>query len=96
MAEEIEKTCENCKYDYESMEGDHCRHCIHSAEENFEPKEIVLTEKEIRNEAITDFAERLKSYVDCGHLCSPTEIRWSDLDIVKMIDEIAEEMRCAE
>lgn len=39
MAEELEKTCENCKYEYEDMEGAHCRHCIHNAEERFEPKE---------------------------------------------------------
>ncbi len=37
--EEIVKTCENCKYEFEDMEGTHCRHCIHNAEEHFEPKE---------------------------------------------------------
>ena len=59
MAEELEKTCENCKYDYEDMEGTHCRHCIHNAEERFEPKVIVSTEKEIRAKAIDEFAERM-------------------------------------
>ena len=38
MSEEIEMTCENCKYENEDMEGIHCRHCIHNAKENFEPK----------------------------------------------------------
>jgi len=37
---EIEKTCENCKWEEEEYEGSHCRHCIHSAEERFEPKEV--------------------------------------------------------
>lgn len=46
MAEELEKTCENCKYEYEDMEGTHCRHCIHNAEENFEPKEKTADELE--------------------------------------------------
>lgn len=36
---EIEKTCSNCKYEHEDIEGTHCRHCIHNAEEFFEPKE---------------------------------------------------------
>lgn len=35
---EIEMTCKNCRYDYEDMEGTHCRHCIHNAQEKFEPK----------------------------------------------------------
>lgn len=37
---DIEKTCENCKYETEDLEGEHCRHCIHNATENFEPKEM--------------------------------------------------------
>jgi len=37
---EIEKTCENCKWEEEEFEGSHCRHCIHSAEERFEPKKV--------------------------------------------------------
>lgn len=55
MADELEKTCENCKYEFESCEGEHCRHCIHSAEEHFEPKIIVPTEAEIRAKAIDEF-----------------------------------------
>lgn len=46
MAEKLEKTCENCKYEYEDMEGTHCRHCIHNAEENFEKKENIADELE--------------------------------------------------
>jgi len=57
MEEKIEKTCENCEYENEDMEGAHCRHCIHNAEEHFEPK--INHEKEIRNKAIDDFAEKL-------------------------------------
>ena len=59
MAEELEKTCENCEYEYEDFEGTHCRHCIHNAEEHFEPKVIVPTEQEIRAKAIDEFAEKL-------------------------------------
>jgi len=44
---EIEKTCENCKYEFEDFEGTHCRHCIHSAEERFEPKEKTEDELEV-------------------------------------------------
>lgn len=85
MADELEKTCENCKYEFESCEGEHCRHCIHSAEEHFEPKIIVPTEAEIRNQAIDEFAHRIRSKVmaeidDCAD-----ELDW--------IDEIAEQMK---
>ena len=59
---EIEKTCENCEYELEDMEGMHCRHCIHNAEEHFMQKEIHYTEQEIRNKAIDDFLERIKEH----------------------------------
>lgn len=56
----IVKTCENCEYEYEDMEGKHCRHCIHNAEEHFEPKTSIVEEQEIRNKAIDEFVEALK------------------------------------
>ena len=56
-------------------------------------RELSAQNKEIRAKAIDEFAERIKSFVDCGHLCSPTEIRWSDLSIVEMIDRIAEQLK---
>ena len=59
MADELEKTCENCKYEYEDIEDTHCRHCIHNAEEHFEPKEVELSEQEIRAKAIDEFASAL-------------------------------------
>ena len=45
------------------------------------------------NKAIDDFVEKLIRYVDCGHLCSPTEARWSDLSVVKMVEELAEQLK---
>ena len=45
------------------------------------------------NKAIDDFTERLIRYVDCDHLCSPTEARWSDLSVVKMVEELAEQLK---
>lgn len=55
--------------------------------------EPTVSDKEIRDRAIEEFAEKIKSFVDCGHLCSPTELRWTDLSVCKMIDEIAEQMK---
>ena len=78
MAEVLEKTCENCEYEHEDIEGSHFRHCIHNAEEHFEPK--INHEKEIRDKAIDEFAERAKSVLESYH-----EQRW--------IDEIAEQMK---
>ena len=64
---EIEKTCENCEYELEDMEGMHCRHCIHNAEEHFMQKEIHYTEQEIRNKAIDELANKL-----CEHCMQQT------------------------
>ena len=61
---EIEKTCENCEYEYEDIEGTHCRHCIHNAEEHFKLKEIRATEQDIRNKAIDEFVEKLANNVE--------------------------------
>lgn len=35
---QVEKTCENCKYEQEAADGEHCRHCIQNSmmEEMFE------------------------------------------------------------
>ena len=48
------------------------------------------------NKAIDDFAGRLIRYVDCGHLCSPTEVRWSDLSVVEMIKKLAEQLKAGD
>lgn len=45
------------------------------------------------NKTIDDFAGRLIRYVDCGHLCSPTEARWSDLSVVEMVKKLAERLK---
>ena len=45
------------------------------------------------NKAIDDFAGMLIRYVDCGHLCSPTEMRWSDLSVVEMVNKLAEQLK---
>ena len=45
------------------------------------------------NKAIDDFVEKLIRYVDCGHLCSPTEVRWSDLSVVEMVNKLAEQLK---
>ena len=36
---------------------------------------ILIQNKISYNKAIDDFAGMLIRYVDCGHLCSPTEVR---------------------
>lgn len=75
MTEELEKTCENCKYELEDMESTHCRHCIHNAEEHFEAKE--MNEKEIRNKAIDEVFDFLKTKRDKRYM----KISLDDLEI---------------
>ena len=53
----------------------------------------TTTEAEIRAKAIDEFAEKIIRYVDCGHLCNPTEIRWSDLSVVEMVKRLADELK---
>lgn len=85
---EIEKTCENCKYDIEDLDGEHCWRCIHNAVEMFEPKERELDIQAIRNKAIDEFAERIKdskSYIfddSFGYVIPISEI-----------DEIAQQLK---
>lgn len=44
------------------------------------------------NDGVKDFAKRIISYIDVGHLCSPTMLRWSDLSVKEMVEQLAEEM----
>ena len=96
MAEELEKTCENCKYDYENMEGEHCRHCIHNAEERFEPKEKETSETEIRNKAIDEFLHNAEVKICDRILQNQSRLEFaSGLAVAnRMLDEIAEQMKC--
>lgn len=45
-----------------------------------------------RAETIKEFAERVKRYIDVGHLRPPTEKCFSELDVVNMIDNLLKEM----
>lgn len=53
----------------------------------------AVSDREIRDKAIEEFVMKTKNFVDCGYLCSQTELRWSDLSVCKMIEEIAEQMK---
>lgn len=43
--------------------------------------------------AIDDFANKLINYVDCGHLCEPLQVRWSDYSVVEMVKRMAEQLK---
>ena len=62
----------------------------------YSKEDIELNRNAMYNKAIDDFAEKLIRYVDCGHLCSPTEVRWSDLSVVEMVKELAEQLKAGE
>jgi predicted molibdopterin-dependent oxidoreductase YjgC len=81
---EIEKTCENCEYEYEDVDGSHCRHCIHNAEEHFEPKKQSKHYKEIRAKAIDEFVEALR--LKC------IEDKYNDVHLSQVF-KIAEQMK---
>ena len=74
-----------------------CDKCVQESEQLAEWLEELKTYRECNvceyNKAIDDFAEKLIRYVDCGHLCSPIEVRWSDLSVVEMVKEIAEQLK---
>lgn len=89
---EIEKTCENCKYDNEDTEGTHCRHCIHNAVEHFEPK---VTDSKSYNKVIDEFAEKLLNDVDTFKI----QIDGMSADVLTLdyfadyVFEVAEQMK---
>ena len=91
---EIEKTCENCEYEHEDLEGTHCRHCIHNAEEHFKQKEIHYTEQEIRNKVIDEFAEKLIMHFADWKM---SELHCVIVDTIDQamegVNEIAEQMK---
>ena len=91
--EQSEKTCVNCRWEFEDIDGSHCRHCIHSAEEKFEPKVKELSEQEIRNKAIEEFAERLKNKLVLRYgSATPTE-QYVAMQVDEWCNEIAESMK---
>lgn len=53
-------------------------------------KEVFL--KQARAEAIREFAERVERYIDVGHLRPPTEICFSELDVVNIVKRLVKEM----
>ena len=58
-----------------------------------------MTQKMLKEEyckAVDDFTEKIIRYVDCGHLCSPIEIRWSDLAVVEMVKKLAEQLKAGD
>lgn len=65
-----------------------CKWCGHKV-----TFDVEKHDKHIYNKAIDDFADRIIRYVDCGHLCSPTEVRWSDLSVVEMVKKLAEQLK---
>ena len=52
----MKNSCENCKYVFESMDGEHCKNCIHNATDNFEP---MTNADHIRSMDDTEMAEFL-------------------------------------
>ena len=73
---------------------------INHQKEEIESLKHRKTELQIRNqelqheksEAVKEFAERVKLYIDVGHLRPPTEQCFSELDVVNMIDNLVKEM----
>ena len=65
-------------------------------ERNFELAEkgeaVCIAYKTAKAEAIKEFAERVKRHIDVGHLRSPTEICFSELAVVNMLDNLVKEM----
>ena len=96
--------CKNCHYNY----SDDCQRTmmIDVLDLNSRQKAEVerlkhrKTELQIRNqelqheksEAVKEFAERVKLYIDVGHLRPPTEQCFSELDVDNMIDNLVKEM----
>ena len=55
-------------------------------------KDLFIGKQTAKAEAIKEFAEMVKRYIDVGHLRPPTEICFSELDVVSIIDNLVKEM----
>lgn len=93
MVEALEKTCENCKYENENIEGPHCKHCIHNSSDHFEPKIDFIKVKEIRNNAIDEFADELINYCIYADIGKGNEVKMEWVQPITRIREVAEQMK---
>ena len=107
VAERNRKQYKNCLSDRTDIRYQTCEECAEEHEQLAEWLEELksyrasvfsgdMTQKMLKEEyckAVDDFTEKIIRYVDCGHLCSPTEIRWSDLAVVEMVKKLAEEYK---
>lgn len=98
---EIEKICENCKWEYEDEFGKHCRNCIHNAEEHFKPKEQKRNVRliDINNEKFWDIlfneacvegqqAERIEKELN--------EIVTTAYDVDKVVEKLTKNLNSVE
>ena len=53
---------------------------------------VELNIKAIQADTVREMQERVESYIDVGHYRPPTEICFSELDVVNIIRKIAKEM----
>lgn len=80
---EIEKTCENCEFEFESEYGIHCIKCIHNASdisEQFQPKAKYVE----RSKSIDSFAQRLAD--ECPEKAFKIEIDGEELEVIAVDD----------
>lgn len=66
--------------------------CIKSENEELKAAGYAVDIKTVRAEAVKEFAERVKRYIDVGHLRPPTEICFSEIAVVETIDNLVKEM----
>ncbi len=99
----IKDDCENCPYLANGLFecGEHFNEdvldLINRQKEEIERlnNTIYTFEKHFefgKAEAVKRFAERVKRYIDVGHLRPPTEICFSEIAVVEMIDNLVKEM----
>lgn len=97
---EVEKTCENCKYEYESMEGTHCKHCIHNASEHFEAKFSLEEKTRIITELLEKQLNALEDFKDWedsnGYPIHTMSERQRISKCKELIKRVADEMRGVE
>lgn len=81
---DIEKTCENCEYEYENEDGEHCKHCIHNAQEFFEPKRNNSLEQKIKEKVIDEFRNKAIQWNNKSTKKVPYEfIKWATEQLKK-------------
>ena len=92
--ENLNRICDEVNAENESLkaEVENLRMVLDAVEDHIHPlpfeTDFDKAINKAKTEAYKEFVEKVKNYIDVGHLRKPTEICFSGLDVVEMLDNL--------